>query len=152
MSKYLILNHIPRCGGSSLRKGIYEGLKNNEYFQQAPYYISQYSHANICLYEQTHLIEAIHPDTLLFIDHSPTFFIEDTFNLNLEDSYRILTLRNPLSRIVSHVHFFYTKHIDTLPGPVLSNYLKRFGNATISHLTKYKYADKSLTHLSILSR
>lgn len=144
MYKYLILNHIPRCGGSSLRKSINEGIQNNAYFRQGPHYISQYSHANICLYEQPHLIEAINPETLLFVDHSPTYCIEDFFKISTDNAYRILTLRSPLSRIVSHIHFFYNKHIDELSNIVIKNYLQRFGNITIEYLTKYKYSDKSL--------
>lgn len=145
MPKYLILNHIPRCGGSSLKNGIFYDIKNNQYFNQAPIYISGYTHGNISLYEQSHLMEAIHPETVMFIDQSPAFFIEDTFNLQLDDSYRILTLREPLSRIVSHIHFFYGRHIDTLSETILTDYLKKFGHSTISHLTKYKYQDKSLS-------
>lgn len=144
MYKYLIVNHIPRCGGSSLRKSIYEGIKSNSYFQQAPAYISQYTHANICLYEQPHLLDAIHPNTLLFIDHSPTFCIEDYFQINILEAYRALTLRHPLSRIISHIHFFYGRHIDTLSTVVLNNYLHRYGDLTIHYVTKYKYVDKSL--------
>jgi hypothetical protein len=139
MPKYLILNHIPRCGGSSLKKGIYDGIKNNKYFQQAPAYISEYTHANICLYENPHLIEAIHPSTLLFIDHSPSFFIEDNFNLSINDTYRILTLRNPVLRLVSHIHFFYDKHINSISESILKNHLEQFGNLTISFLSKCRF-------------
>jgi len=144
MAKYLILNHIPRCGGSSLRKSIYDGIKNNSHFRHDPAYISDHTHSNICLYEKPQLIEAIHPETLLFIDHSPAFFLEDNFNLPISDTYRIITLRNPLSRIISHIHFFYEQHIDTIPDNILINYLKQFGNLTIHFLTKYQYPNLSL--------
>jgi hypothetical protein len=144
MYKYLILNHIPRCGGSSLKLGIYNAVRNNKYFQQAPYYISQYSHANICLYEKPHLIEAIHPETLLFADHSPAFYIEDQFKIDISMAYRILTIRNPVSRIISHIHFFYNKHINDLSEAVLNNYLNRFGHITIDYLTNYLNSQKSL--------
>jgi hypothetical protein len=141
MPKYLVLNHIPRCGGSSLKKSIYDGIKNNAYFQQTPAYISEYTHSNICLYEKPHLIEAIHGDTLLFIDHSPTFFIENNFKLPIENTYRILTLRNPVSRIISHIHFFYTTHINHITKDILINYLEQFGNLTIDYLTKCQFPD-----------
>jgi hypothetical protein len=144
MSKYLVLNHIPRCGGSSLRKSIYDGIKNNFRFQQAPAYISDYTHSNICLYEKPYLIESIHPDTLLFIDHSPSFFIEDNFKIPIDDTYRILTLRNPLSRIISHIHYFYGHHIDFISENILKNHLEQFGNLTISFLTKCRYPDLSI--------
>jgi|LakMenE01Jun11ns_1017448.scaffolds.fasta_scaffold9907933_2 hypothetical protein len=144
MFKYLVLNHIPRCGGSSLKKSIYDGIKDNVYFQQAPAYISEHTHSNICLYEKPHLIEAIHTDTLLFVDHSPTFFIENSFKLPIEDTYRILTLRNPISRIISHIHFFYNIHINNIAEDVLINYLEQFGNLTIDYLTKCKFLDISL--------
>jgi hypothetical protein len=152
MYKYLILNHIPRCGGSSFRKSIYEGIKSNSYFQQSPAYISQYTHANICLYEQPHLFDAIHPNTLLFIDHSPTFCIEDYFNINLSEAYRVLTLRHPVSRIISHIHFFYGRHIDSLSPVILKNYLNRYGHLTIDYLTTYKYKDKSLNEKFSLAK
>jgi len=144
MSKYLVLNHIPRCGGSSLKKSIYDGIKDNSHFQQAPTYISEYTHSNICLYEKPHLIEAIHSDTLLFADHSPTFFIENNFKLPIEDTYRILTLRNPVSRIISHIRFFYSIHINDITKNVLVNYLEEFGNLTIDYLTKCQFSDISL--------
>jgi hypothetical protein len=152
MFKYLILNHIPRCGGSSLRQAIYNCIKTNKHFQQGPAYISNHTHANICLYEQPHLTEAIHPDTLLFIDHSPTFCIEDYFNIDLSSAYRALTLRNPLSRIISHVHFFYGRHIDSLSPMILNNYFNRYGNLTIEYLTQYKYKHKSLAEKLALAK
>jgi len=139
------MNHIPRCGGSSLRKSIYEAAKTNIYFDKWPAYISEFTHAGICLYDQPHLIEAIHPHTLIFIDHSPAFFLEDTFKIQISDTYRILTLRNPLSRIVSHIHYFYNRHIDTLSEIVLKNYLEKFGHLTIWYLTEYINKHKSLT-------
>ena len=145
MYKYLILNHIPRCGGSSIRKSIYNAIKTNNHFSQAPYYISEFSHANICLYDQPHLIEAIHPETLLFIDHSPSFFLEDIFKIPIDQTYRILTLREPLSRIVSHIHYFYNRHIDTLSEIILKNYLEKFGHMTIWYLTQHKHSNESLT-------
>jgi hypothetical protein len=141
MPKYLVLNHVPRCGGSSLRKSIYDGIKNNLHFQQFPAYISDYTHSNICLYDKPHLIEAIHPQTLLFVDHSPAFFLEDNFNISIDDTYRILTLRNPLSRLISHIHYFYEQHIDSISETVLKNHLEQFGNLTISFLTKCRYPD-----------
>lgn len=152
MYKYLILNHIPRCGGSSLKKAIYDGIQTNTYFQQAPSYISEYTHANICLYESPHLLEAIHPETLLFIDHSPTFCIEDYFHINISDVYRAITLRQPLSRMVSHIHYFYGRHIDSLSPIVLSNYLNKYGNLTIEYLTQHKYKDKSLNEKFSLAK
>jgi hypothetical protein len=144
MYKYLVLNHIPRCGGSSLRKSIYDGIKKNLHFQQGPTYISDHTHSNICLYEKPHLIQSIHPETLLFVDHSPSFFIEDNFNLPIDYTYRILTLRNPLSRIISHVHYFYEQNIDSIPENLLKNYLEQFGNLTITFLTKCRYPDLSI--------
>lgn len=142
--KYFVLNHIPRCGGSSLRQSFYEASRNNDYFTQYPIYISNFTHNNICLYENTHLIEAIHPDTIMFIDHSINHFIEDAFHLDSDIVYRALTLRNPIDRIISHIHYFYKKHIDTLPQIVLTQYLNQFGNMTIQYLTNYKHYHKNL--------
>lgn len=144
MYKYLVINHIPRCGGSSLRKSFHDAAKNNNHFNKYPVYISSHTHNNICLHEDPYLIKSIHPDTLLFMDHSPSFFIEQSFNLDISLTYRAITIRNPVSRIISHIHFFYQNHIDTLPKVVLESYLSKYGNLTINYLTNINSSDESL--------
>lgn len=142
---YLIVNHIPRCGGTSLKKSIYNASKENNYFKEFPVYVSQYSHANISLYEKPHLIEAIHPDTRLFFDHSYAFFIEEKFKIDVSNAYRVLTIRNPLYRIISHIHFFYSRHVEELSETVLQNYIDKFGHITIDYLTAHRNSKKSLS-------
>lgn len=146
MYKYLILNHIPRCGGSSLRKSFFEAASSNQYFNRYPIYVSSYSHNNISLYNTPELVPAIHQDTLLFIDHSPFSFIERAFNLENSLVYRITTLRNPLSRIISHINFFYNQPLDSITQTVLDFVLDTVGHLTIYYLTRAtSHQYKSLT-------
>ena len=146
MFKYLVLNHIPRCGGSSLRQSFFVASKTHDYFGSYPIYISGHSHGNICLYDNPHYIQSIHKDTLMFIDHSPAFFIEQAFNLNISETYRMLTIRNPIDRFISHIHFFYKQHIDSISKLSLQNQIDKFGHMTINYLTMAhnKHKDKSL--------
>lgn len=141
--KYLVLNHIPRCGGSSLKRSFFEAYKTNDYFSPYPAYISEYTHNNICLYEQPELMRAIHPETILFIDHSKSFFVEESFNLDLADTYRVLTIRHPLKRIISHICYFYKRPVEQLPVKIIKEYLQQFGNLTLEYLTDFKYVGRS---------
>ena len=138
------MNHIPRCGGSSIRKSFYDAYKNHKYFGKCPAYISEYTHNNISLYHNPELIIAIHPKTTIFIDHSYSLFIENNFNLPIHETYRILTIRNPIDRILSHMFYFYKQDIDNLSKIVVNKFIADFGNLTIDYLTKYKYTTESL--------
>lgn len=152
MYKYLIINHIPRCGGSSLRKSFYEASKNNNYFNQYPIYIAGYTHEDVCLFDDPYLVKAIHKHTLLYFDHSPHLYIEKTFGIDTKDSYKILTLRNPVDRFVSHIHYFQKIHINNLSKETIERYISRFGHCTIQQLTNFTHKDKSLKQRLIISQ
>jgi hypothetical protein len=130
---------VPKCAGSSLRYAFYEASKKNDYFSRTNNYISMFTHGNICLHLDQPCIKAIHEDTRLFIDHSISYFIEDAFNLEIEEVYRILTVRHPISRFISHCLFFEKKHPKELNFKELDSLICEFGNLTIKMLTEQRY-------------
>ena len=130
---------MPKCAGSSLRYAFYEASKKNDYFSRTNNYISMFTHGNICLHLDQPCIKAIHEDTKLFIDHSISYFIEDAFNLEIEEVYRILTVRHPISRFISHCLFFEKKHPKELNFKELDFLICEFGNLTIKMLTEQRY-------------
>lgn len=130
---------MPKCAGSSLRYAFYEASKKNDYFSRTNNYISMFTHGNICLHLDQPCIKAIHEDTRLFIDHSISYFIEDAFNLEIEEVYRILTVRHPISRFISHCLFFEKKHPKELNFKELDSLICEFGNLTIKMLTEQRY-------------
>lgn len=97
------------------------------------------THGNICLHLDQPCVKAIHEDTKLFIDHSISYFIEDSFNLKIEKVYRILTIRNPISRFISHCLFFEKKHPKEFSLEELDSFIRQFGNLTIETLTNHKH-------------
>ena len=142
--KYIVLNHIPKCAGSSLRNSFYAAVKNNDYFSKTNNYISMLTHGNICLHLDQSCVKAIHEDTRLFIDHSISYFIEDSFNLQIKEVYRILTIRNPISRFISHCLFFEKKHPREFSFEELDFFTKKFGNLTIETLTNHKHKKEKI--------
>lgn len=150
--KYLVLNHIPRCGGTSLRKSFFEAAKTNQYFCTYPIYISGFTHNNISLYRQQNLIDAIHKNTLMFIDHSPDSFIQDSFQLEHDLVYKILTLRNPIDRMISHISFFYNKDISSISKSLLGTLIQQYGQLTISFLTDYTHSSFDITDKLMIAK
>lgn len=150
--KYLVLNHIPRCGGTSLKKSFFEAAKTNQYFRTYPIYISGFTHNEICLYRQQNLIDAIHEKTLMFIDHSPDNFIQDSFELEHDLVYKILTLRNPIDRLISHISFFHNKDINSISKSLLGTLIQEYGQLTISFLTDYTHSSFDITDKLIIAK
>ena len=132
--KYLILNHIPRCGGSSLRNAFYEATFGKKKFLP---YISSKTHGNICLSETPELAKAIHKKTNIFIDHSDSGFIEKSFGLEDENVYKILTIRDPVDRFISHVHFFCDKKITKMHDSELDESINQFGRVFSNKLSRH---------------
>jgi len=141
---HLVFNHIPKCAGSSLRQSLYNACSNHDYFSKVPIYISNYSHNNICLQENINLISAIHPETRLFFDHSHTYFFESNFNININSTYRILSIRNPITRLISHIKFFDNILITQCSYKTIKEKIMDYGNLTIKYLTLYKYNHQNL--------
>jgi len=111
---YFILNHIPKCAGSSLRKAIFTDCTTNteNHFYGNVLYISTITHGNINI--ENHGIECLSKQTRVFVDHSRYGFVEEKFNIKPETAYRCLTIRNPIDRIISHNNFFSQIDVDQL--------------------------------------
>lgn len=141
---HLIFNHIPKCAGVSLRQSLYNACINHDYFSKVPIYISDYSHNNICLQQNTNLVAAIHPETRLFFDHSQSYFFESNFNINVNSAYRIISIRNPIERLISHINFFDNILITQCSYKTIKEKILQYGNLTIKYLTQYKYESQNL--------
>jgi hypothetical protein len=141
---HLVLNHLPKCAGSSLRHSFYEACKNNTYFSEHNIYISMLTHGNISLHRDKECIPAIHKGTKMFIDHSITNFIEDKFLLNYEKTYRIFTMRDPIKRFISHSLFFEKKHPNDLDTEELDRFIFKFGFSAIEMLSNYLYNKETI--------
>lgn len=100
------MNHVPKCAGSSLRRAFYEAvvLNPNNYFFGKILYISTITHGNTCV--ETDGTSFLSKQTRLFIDHSKCNKIEESFDIDKNQCYKILTIREPISRIISHNNFF----------------------------------------------
>jgi hypothetical protein len=106
--KYLIFNHIPKCGGTSFRHMFFDACQDpNNFFYKKPIYISCITHNNLILdgrdkdkIECAKLI--LHPKTCLFIDHCKYMSLENIFNLNPLLCYRVISIRHPIDRILSY--------------------------------------------------
>lgn len=103
---YIVVNHVPKCAGSSLRRAFYDAvvLNPDNYFFGKVLYISTITHGNTCI--ETDGSNFISDQTRLFIDHSKCNKIEEALNINPNKCYKILTIRDPISRIISHNNFF----------------------------------------------
>jgi hypothetical protein len=141
MQQYMIVTHIPRCGGSSFRYSLNEALIDNEYFHDKHKYISGFTHGNICLSERPYLIDAIHQNTVLFFDHSYAQTFERLRNLSDDKVYKILLIRDPINRFVSCLKFFYNIDLTAIDNTrafeQIDKLIPLLQNATIKYLTHY---------------
>lgn len=103
---YFVLNHVPKCAGTSLRRSIFKDCSTNpdNHFYGNCIYVSTITHSNICIEKDG--IGCLSNQTRVFVDHSRYGVIEKLFGLNDIDVYTCLTIRNPIDRILSHNNFF----------------------------------------------
>jgi hypothetical protein len=141
---HIVFNHVPKCGGSSLRYMFYEACIKNDYFIKNPMYIPLCTHNNICLQEKPEFIEIIHENTKIFFDHSRSYFFEQKFNLNIENTYRILNIRNPIERFISHLYFFDRLFPNQCSYETLKSKTKEYGNCVLHYLIYYIYGQQKL--------
>jgi hypothetical protein len=141
----IVFNHIPKCAGSSLRHMFYEACLNNDFFARSPMYIPLLTHENMCLQEcSADVIKSIHTKSRIFFDHSYSYFIEQTFGLNINETFRIINIRNPIKRFISHMLFFDKIDPNTCSYDTLKNKTKEYGNLTINYLSLYNYSDPKI--------
>lgn len=141
---HIVFNHVPKCAGSSLRYMFYEACLNNKSFARYPIYIPLYTHENMCLQERNDAIDIIHKNSKVFFDHSSAYFFEDTFNLNIDSTYRIINIRNPIHRFISHMYFFDKISPEQCSYKILKLKIKEYGSVFINYLTQSKYKNQKL--------
>jgi hypothetical protein len=140
----IVFNHVPKCGGLSLRYMFYLACLDNKYFSRQPMYIPEYTHKTMCLQENKNIINIIHDNTKIFFDHSHSYFIEEAFNLNIEETFRIINIRNPIKRFVSHMLYFDKIDPNICSYDTLKNKTKEYGNLIINYLSLHKYSDPKI--------
>lgn len=141
---HIVFNHIPRCGGSSLRYMFFDACTQNNYFIKNPMYISEYTHNNLCLEQSPQFIETINENTKIFFDHSRSYFFETIFKLNISNTYRIINIRNPIEKFISHLYFFDKLFPDQCSYQTLKNKINQYGHDVINYLTYYNYKEQYL--------
>lgn len=141
---HIVFNHVPKCAGSSLRYMFYEACLNNKNFARYPMYIPLCTHENICLQEYNDAINVIHKDSKVFFDHSHAYFLEDTFNLNINSTYRIINIRNPIFRFISHMYFFDKISPEQCSYETLKLKTQEYGTVVINYLTQSRYKNQEL--------
>lgn len=141
---HIVFNHVPKCAGSSLRYMFYEACLNNETFSKHPMYIPLCTHENICLQERADVINIIHKNSKIFFDHSYAHFLEDTFNLNINSTYRIINIRNPIFRFISHMYFFDKISPEQCSYKILKLKTQEYGTVVINYLTQSRYKNQGL--------
>ncbi len=136
----VVFNHIEKCGGSSLRKAFFKAFSKK--LKKEEMYIPTVSCPNMCIQNCDDKTVEPYKECKLFFDHSRFMEIEDRFNL--EDVYRITSVRHPLERMISHYYFFDNQDsIDFEKRDIkwIRNYCKRIGNLHIR-----KIADKEISN------
>jgi len=141
MQQYLIVTHIPRCGGSSFRYALNEALIDNQYFHDKHKYISGFTHADVCISYRPYLIDVIHQNTVLFFDHSYAQTFERLRDLSDDTVYKILLIRDPINRFISHIKFFHNIDLTDIDDTQAFEQIDKFGpmiqNLTTNYLTYY---------------
>ena len=133
---HIVFTHIPRCGGTSLKQSLYNNIIKNDKLNTKRIYIAGVTHGNISVYHNPELIPAIHHDTTIFMDHSPYNTIEKIFNIDYSSIYRIIAIRNPIDRIISHAkHFYGLTESTTDMKAILDKTIKVAGFCTLEYLT-----------------
>lgn len=141
--KYLVFNHVPKCAGTSIRHMIYQACLNSK-LAGCPLYIPPYTHENICLQERPESVDIISKNSRVFMDHSYAYFFEDYFNLDVSNTYRIINIRHPVDRFISHMLFFDKLHPECCSYKDLVTKTSQYGFILINYLTLTRYATQDL--------
>ncbi|MDF1697418.1 MAG: sulfotransferase family 2 domain-containing protein [Saprospiraceae bacterium] len=137
-----IFTHIPKSGGTSFREFFYvAGLQNN--LKQAEMHVPGVggipNNKNISQLSEEELIQFRNNKVKLLADHS-RFNVHARHFLNMYNPFYFTTLREPVSRFISHYNFFHKQlgyhdlkgvDINDLPVDKLDELIKRLSNLQI---------------------
>lgn len=107
-------------------------------------FIPPYTHENICLQERPDATTVVHNGSKVFIDHSNTYYFEDRFNLDINNTYRMINIRNPIDRFISHMYYFDKINPQQCSYKVLKDKAEQYGMVFINCLTHIRYQDQIL--------
>lgn len=141
---HIVFNHIPKCAGSSLRHMLYHACLNHESLSRCPLYIPPYTHENMCLQQREDVADVIQKSTKVFFDHSSGYFFEEAFGLAPEATYRIISIRNPIHRFISHMYYFDKINPDYCSYKILKQKAAQYGLVFTHCLTDVYYHDQKL--------
>jgi len=89
-------------------------------------------------------MDIISKNSRVFVDHSYAYFFEDYFNLDVSSTYRIINIRHPVDRFISHMLFFDKLHPECCSYKDLVAKTSQYGFIFINYLTLTRYATQDL--------
>jgi hypothetical protein len=147
-----IFTHIPKCGGTSFRKYIFEaamrgGLKTEQLF--IPGFGGVGNEKNLPQLNKNELYELRKSNLKIIANHAQFHAIFD-YKIRMDQPFYYTIFREPISRILSHYNFFYFHlgyddlkgvHLDKVEKDKLSKLMKNLANVQCNYLVGYDEHD-----------
>ena len=144
-----VFTHIPKCGGSSFRKLIYQSAINSKISEDQIYIPGEgkVKHdANLNQLDTEQLSALQKQKVKILADH--TKFLPETYKaLGMQNPFVFTIFRNPKQRFISHYNFFYKKvglgnckgvAIKDLPEQKLIRIIKTLSNVQCAYILGIK--------------
>ncbi len=149
--KGFIFVHIPKCGGTSFRKFIFDAALKSE-IDPSQIYIPGFNglsnELNIPKLPIEQLLK-LKKQKLKVIANHTHFNVHKDYGLNIKKPFYYTILRNPVDRFISHYSFFYYKNgyenfggkkLNDLPEEVLDALLLKLGNVQTRFISNVKFS------------
>ena len=148
-----IYTHIPKCGGASFRKLIFETSRKCGIPEKSiwiPGCGSVHYSSNLAQLNEEELILLRDEQLLVLADHTK-YQGHLQYNLKLESPFYFTILRDPLERFFSHYNFFYKTHgeqdckgisLEDLPDEKLETITRQISNIQVKYLSNFKDGGK----------
>ena len=145
-----IFTHIPKCGGTSFRKYVYDCAISSGVQDQHLYIPGMGSvpfDKNLSQLSEEELGVVANKNLRVLANHSK-YDEHIELGIHLADPFYYTILRNPLERFVSHYNFFYFRngldgckgiHLDDLSEEKLVHFIKKLSNIQIKYLANVKH-------------
>lgn len=149
-----IFVHVPKCGGTSFRKYIYQTALANQIDKEKihiPGFGGLSNDKNVSQLTKNELA-AFRASNKLVLGVHCKFGVHENHKLNMLNPFYYILLRDPVKRFVSHYNFFnwhlgYSNlkgiHLNDLDEEVLNSLLTKMSNIQLSHLINGPHFIKS---------